>query len=458
MSRRPGSCTRATALAALLVLLVGTVPAGAQTPSPSPATSPPAAPASPAISLLPSPVPLDGPLAGIEILVAATPDPEIDVPDGDLAAIVAGTTAFALDLYRTVATEPGNLVLGPLSISTAMAMNQLGARGATEAQTAAAMHFDLPSDQLAAGFDRLARELSAIGGSRLKLALVNQLFGQRGYPFKESFLAQLGARFGAPMAVVDYGSDPDGVRQLINAWVASQTNDRIKDLLPPGSVDALMRLILVNAVYLKADWAQPFNAAFTEKRPFRLASGKRVRVPTMRLERITVPVKSGDGYRAVELPYVGDRLAMLIVVPDDLAAFERGLTPETYGAIVAGLADAEDGVALSLPKYSARTAVDLKPALGALGIVDLFSEALADLSGISDEPGLHVSAAVHQAFVKVAEKGTEAAAATAIGDRGTSGPPPSFDVDRPFLWFIRDRETGAVLFLGRVSDPRDTAK
>jgi len=342
-----------------------------------------------------------------------------------------------------------------LSISFAMAMNQMGARGTSESQTAARMHFDLPSDRLAAGFDRLSRELAALAGPRLTISLVNQLFGQRDYPFEEPFLETLGSRFGAPMAVVDYG-DAEAVRVLINAWVASQTNDRIKDLLPQGSIDGLTRLVLVNATYLKADWARPFNAAFTEDRPFRLATGERVKVPTMSFGHFGAPVGRGDGYRAIELSYDGDRLAMLVVVPDDLAAFQASLTAETYDAIVASLAD--DGVALTLPRFSARTRVNLAGPLRALGITDVFEAKLADLSGISPEPGLHVSAAVHQAFVKVAEKGTEAAAATAIGDSGTSGPPPAFRVDRPFLWFIRDRETGSVLFMGRVSDPRDTVK
>jgi serpin B len=453
MSHRPGSRSFIALLTAALLLPAGSLAGSAQSPSASPSASPgPATVATPA----PSPSSLDGPLAGIEVLVRGTRDPAVAVPDEDLAAVVAGSTAFALDLYRTIAEQPGNLVVGPLSISTAMAMNHMGARGDTETQTAAGMHFDLPSDRLAAGFDRLARELAAIARPKLELSLVNQLFGQRDYPFEEPFLETLGRRFGAPMAVVDFG-EAEAVRQLINAWVASQTNDRIKDLLPEASIDALTRLVLVNATYLKADWARPFNTALTEKRPFRLASGKRVRVPMMVDDHFGARVGSGDGWRSIELPYVGDRLAMLFIVPGDLAAFEAELTTEAYDAVVASLA--EGTVALSLPRFSARTQVDLVPALRSLGIEDLFVPFVADLSGISTaDPGLHVSAAVHQAFVKVAEKGTEAAAATAIGDSGTEGPPPAFAVDRPFLWFIRDRETGAILFLGRVSDPRDRAR
>ena len=453
MSRRPGSILLPAAMAAAIL---ATVPAGAAVlahePTPPPA---PSAAASADVSIVPAPSPLSGPLAGIEILMRGERDPDAVVPDEDLGAVVEGNTAFALDLYRGIASVPGNLVLGPLSISFAMAMTQMGARGTSESQTAAGMHFDLPSDRLAAGFDRLARELEDLVGPKVTLSLVNQLFGQRGYPFEEPFLDVLGRRFGAPMAVVDYG-DPEAVRALINAWVASQTNDRITDLLPPDSIDDLTRLVLVNATHLLADWASPFNAAFTEDRPFQLASGETVEVPTMSDRRFTGPIGHGDRYRAIELPYDGDRLAMLIVVPDDLAAFQAGLTAEAYDAIVASLA--EDRAALTLPTFSARTRVDLAEPLQALGITDIFHSELADLSGIGPDPDLHVSAAVHQAFVTVAEQGTEAAAATAIGVSRTSGPPPPFAVDRPFLWFIRDRETGSVLFMGRVSDPRDTVK
>ena len=450
-----GRCTwtRASlAIAALSAALLATGSAGplvrAQDPSPIPSVVP-AASADIAATPIASPTP--GTLDGIELLGRGERDPDLVVPDEDLAAAVHGNTAFAFDLYRQIASQPGNLVTGPLSISFAMAMNQMGARVATETQTAKAMHFELPSARLAAAFDRLNRELESVAGPKLTISLVDQLFGQRGYPFEEPFLATLSSHFGAPMAVVDY-ADPEAVRPLINAWVASQTNERITDLVPQGALSALTRLVLVNAMYLKADWAVPFNAAFTKDRSFRLASGKEVKVPTMSMD-IAQPIARGHGYRAIELPYDGDRLAMLIVVPSDLGAFEAGLTSDAYDAIVGSLE--QDTVALTMPTFSARTSVGLAEPLKALGITDMFDPALADLSGISPEPGLHVDAAVHQAFVKVAEQGTEAAAATALGDSGTSGPPPAFKVDRPFLWFIRDRETGSILFMGRVIDPRD---
>ncbi|MCY7417814.1 MAG: serpin family protein [Chloroflexi bacterium] len=445
---RPRSFLAVAALSAALLAGPTWSAVEAQEPTLLPSVGPAA---SPEVAPTPIPSPVAGPLAGIELLVRGERDPDLVVPDEDLAAAVHGNTAFALDLYRQLASQSGNLVTGPLSISFAMAMNQMGARRATETQAADAMHFDLPPDRLAAAFDQLSREFAGLAGPKVTVSLVDQLFGQRAYPFEEPFLATLSSHFGAPMAVVDY-ADPEAVRQLINDWVASQTNERITDLVPPGALSTLTRLVLVNAMYLKADWAAPFNAAFTTDRSFRLASGKKVKVPTMSMTTRQA-VARGNGYRAIELAYDGDRLAMLIVVPSDLAGFEAGLTSDAYDAIVGSLE--QDTVALTMPTFSARSSVGLTEPLKALGITDMFDPALADLSGISPEPGLHVGAAVHQAFVKVAEQGTEAAAATAIGDTGTSGPPPAFKVDRPFLWFIRDRGTGSILFMGRVTDPRD---
>ena len=444
------------AVAALGAALLTTGAAGSAAQTQDASSSPSVGPSpSPVVAGTPTTSPTLGPLAGIELLVRGTPDPGLVVADEDLAAVVHGNTAFALDLYRQVASSRGNLVLGPLSISTAMAMEQMGARGVTADQIAAAMHFDLPDDRLAAGFDRLDRELEGLAGPKVTVSLVNQLFGQQGHPFEDAFLATLSSRFGAPLAVVDY-SDPEAVRLLINAWVASQTADRIKDLLAPGILSESTKLVVANATYLKADWAQSFNAALTQPRTFHLASGKTVKVPMMAAEE-GFPIALGKGYRALELPYDGDRLAMLIVVPDDLAAFQQRLTADSYDAIVGALHPRT--LDLRLPRFAARASVDLAGPLKALGIVDAFDPALADLSGISPE-GLSVGAVVHQAFVEVAEKGTEAAAATVVesGDSGFERPPLDFRIDRPFLWFIRDRVTGSVLFMGRVEDPRDTVK
>ena len=271
-SRRGSPSVLSVPLLAAVFLAAGSLPSAvrAQEPSVPPSVVAPSIPSpagSPAASVVPDP------FAGIELLVRGERDPGLVVPEEDLAALVHGNTAFALELYQRLARGADNLVLGPLSISYAMAMNQVGARGTTATETGRAMHFDLPVDRLAAAYDRLDRDLEALAGPALTISLVDRLFGQQGYPFKEPFLETLSTRFGAPMAVVDY-ADPEAVRQLINRWVAGETADRIRTCCPPARSPRATRLVLVNATYLNADWATPFNAAFTEERPFRIASGR----------------------------------------------------------------------------------------------------------------------------------------------------------------------------------------
>jgi serpin B len=388
----------------------------------------------------------------VEVLDAGDRGVAPVVAPEDLASVVAGDTAFAIDLYRSVADDAENVVLGPLSISVAMAMQHAGARGDTAAQLQRAMHFELPTERLDTAFDALGRSLAATNGPGVTSTLVNQLFGQASYPFEPAFLDDLGTHYDAPLATVDFGADPDAARTVINRWIADQTAGRITDLIPPGAIHELTRLVLVNATYLDAAWAHPFNAALTTERAFRLASGRRVRVPTMSRLGDEL-VARGNGYRAIELAYEGDRLAMLVVVPDDLARFERDLTPRRLDRIVDRLE--QEFVDLTMPTFSVASAVDLVPPLRALGITDAFDPKLAELSGISAEPGLHLDAAVHQAFITVGEAGTQAGAATALGDSGAEMN-TTLRINRPFLWLIRDRETGSVLYLGRVIDPRVT--
>lgn len=400
-------------------------------------------------SPLPSPM-ATAPAGPVGLLRAGVRDPAPQVPAQDLAALVTGNTGFALDLYRQVAEGADNVVLGPLSVSVAMAMQHTGTRGETAEQIERAMHFPLPGERLDAAFDVLGRSLATMSGPGLTSSLVNQLFGQASYAFEAPFLATLDARYGAPLATLDFGADPEAARAAINAWVAEQTAGRIDELLPSGAIHELTRLVLVNAMYLDAAWADPFNAALTEPRRFRLASGDRVPVPTMARVGHDL-VARGEGYRAVELPYVGDRLAMLVIVPDDLADFEGRLSPDRLDRIVDRLE--EEYVDLTVPTFGTASTVDLVEPLRELGISDAFDPDLADLSGMTAEPRVHVDAAVHQAFITVGEAGTQAGAATAIGD-SAAAMPTTLHVNRPFLWLIRDRETGSILYLGRVTDPR----
>jgi serpin B len=390
-------------------------------------------------------------------------DTSPDVSRETVEQLAASNRDLAFSLYRQVSAGAGNLLFSPHSISTALAMTYAGAQGRTEAEMASALHFELPEAELHQAFNRLDLDLQQratlpdayVGkGDGFELDIVNATIGQTGFPFLSSFLDVLAVNYGAALYLLDFANNPDASRERINAWIEEQTNNRIMSLLPPGSIDALTRLVLVNAIYFRASWKHPFDPADTSPDPFRLLDGSTVTVPTMH-GQLTTRYAAGDGYAAVELPYLGDELAMTVIVPDagrfaDVESrFDRGF----FDGVIAGMRTYQ--VTLSLPKYSFRTNLGLVPPLQALGMNAAFDPARADFSGMSSEADdLHISAIVHQAFIDVNEAGTEAAASTAVVISVTSLP-ESVDlaVDRPFLFAIRDRPTGEVLFLGRVMDP-----
>jgi serpin B len=380
----------------------------------------------------------------------------------DLAAQVAGNTDLALDLYAYLAESTAdNLFFSPHSISTALAMTWAGANGQTEQQMAETLHFVLPQERLHPVFNELDLQLESRAeggegsdGQGFRLRLVNSSWAQRDYPILTTFLDVLAESYGAAVRLVDFIGDAEGARQTINAWVEGQTEDRIQDLLPTGSVDALTRLVLVNAVYFNAAWAQPFGEEYTYDATFFRPDGGSVTVPMMHQED-SFPYARGDGWQAIELPYEGEDLGMLILVPDRgrFAEIEGHLDAAGLTALVGALADRE--VRLSLPRWTlAGTTFSLKEALSELGMASAFTPE-ADFSAITGARDLWIDDVLHQAFVKVDESGTEAAAATAVPLTLAAAPGDTvvLDVDRPFLYLIRDRPTGAVLFLGRVMDP-----
>jgi serpin B len=284
------------------------------------------------------------------------------------------------------------------------------------------------------------------------LRIANQAFAQGDFPLEAAYLDALAARFGSGIRLVDFIRNAEGARGDINAWVDERTEGRIPELLPQDSIDELTRLVLVNAVYLKAAWLAPFDEEATAPGPFHRLDGSTIDVPTMH-DTLGLRYAEGRSWQAVELPYVGRQLGMLIVLPDELPAFEAAFDGASFEKITEAL-EAER-VAMSLPRFGIESKLDLKTVLGAMGMPLAFDPVRADFSGITPVDDLYISGVIHQANIDVDEEGTEAAAATGVVMGTTSAPPPPIpmSVDRPFLFALRDLETGAILFLGRVVEP-----
>lgn len=392
-------------------------------------------------------------------------EPEADgaelVAVGLCVPAAAGRT-FAFDLYRALRTEPGNLFVSPYSVFAALAMTLAGARGVTAAQIAATLRWDADPDALGAAFAALDETLSARGtpaapyeGEGFAFHVVNAMWTQAGFPLLESFVAALETDYRAGLRELDFARDPSAARRTINDWVAEQTANRIVDLIPEGAIDTLTRLVLTNAIYFNAPWLHPFDPERTTTESFALLDGGRVDVSMMHTTE-SLLYAAWDGGVAFELPYNGNELAMIVLVPDEgtFDAFDAALTVEIFDGVVASLASRS--IALGFPRFTFVYAASLVDPLTALGMTDAFDGARADFSGITGERDLVVSDVLHKAFVAVDEAGTEAAAATAVVFRGTGMPiePVVVTVDRPFLFVVRDRPTGSVLFVGRVVSPQ----
>ena len=384
-----------------------------------------------------------------------------DVSEADLATLVDGNSVFALELYQQLGQEDGNLFYSPYSISLALAMTYAGARGETGQQMADTLHFILSQDRLHPALNSLDLELSQRGegakgkdGEGFRLNIVNAIWGQKDYHFLPTFLDLLAENYGAGLRTLDFANAPEESRITINNWVSDQTENRIEDLIPRGLIDALTRLVLTNAIYFNAAWQHPFNEDVTEDGPFYLLDGGQVTVPMMR-QTESFGYAQGDGYQVVELPYDGRELSMVILLPQpgQFERFEGSLDAQWVNAIVEEL---EPGrVAVTMPRFEFESAFSLNEILAAMGMPVAFSGG-ADFSGMTGNTDLFISHVVHKAFVCVDEAGTEAAAATAVVMKLTAAPGTPVEVvtvDRPFVFLIRDIETGTILFVGRIVDP-----
>jgi serine protease inhibitor len=380
-------------------------------------------------------------------------------PGSSTAAAEASNAVDAFGFELLPYAGAGNAVISPASIALALSMARAGAAGETATQMDAVLH-GLWASGGGTGLASFDRALNGLSGSftdangdkqTVEVRVANASFAQRNLAFVQAYLDSLATDFDAGERLADFASDPEAARKAINAWVSDQTNGRIPQLL--GSLDNATRLVLVNAIYMKAAWRDPFIVEATTDAAFTKADGSQVTVPTMRHLVDSARYASGTGWQAVELEYGQGPLAMDIVVPTDLAAFEKTLDGAAWNAIVGALNGGE--VDLSLPRFKTETKLELADALAALGMPIAFDADKADFSGMTTQERLFIAAVIHQANISVDEKGTEGSAATAVVMAGTAAPTEivHLKVDRPFLFAVRDTASGAIVFLGRIVDP-----
>jgi len=374
-----------------------------------------------------------------------------------LPMVVKGNAAFALNLYGELRGKEGNLFFSPHSLSTALAMTYAGARGNTARQMAEALQFSLDREQLHPAFAALQARFQAVQDrGEVRLSVANALWAQQGYAFLEEYLARVEEHYGVRISAVDYVQDAEGARTRINAWVEEKTENKINDLIPPGVLTALTRLILVNAIYFKGNWASQFDPGFTYEAPFWMTPDHEVAVPMMS-QQGQFGYAEWDELQALEMPYVGHELSLVVLLPreaGELAELEDALNPETLERWTKSLRKRE--VQVFFPRFKITAQFLLNHSLANLGMVDAFDMNKADFSGMDGLANwLYIAAVLHKAFIEVAEEGTEAAASTAVVMelRSLPLPPPTFRADRPFLFLIRETRTGSILFLGRMVQP-----
>ncbi len=404
------------------------------------------------------------------LLFLSSPESRELDPDNtgdEFNSFVAGNNFFAVDLYRSISSESGNLFFSPYSISVAMAMTWAGARNQTETQIANTMNFSFHQEKLHSLFNELGLGLKnrdqgdpANNDKYLKLNIGNEVWGQKDHSFLNTYLDTLMINYGAGIRLVDFMNDPEQSRLTINDWVAEQTENKIKDLLDQDDVTNDTKLVLTNTIYFNASWGMPFDPVHTYDGVFHLDDGTTVTVPMMISREGSgengekyAAVRGAD-YTAVQLPYYGNAFSMLIIVPDAgmFNGFEQNLSSMAIDEIVKSLEIRE--VDLRMPKFEYGAKLDLSETLIDMGIIDAFDADKADFSGMDGSLNLYIGKVIHQAAITLDEAGTEASAAAAVTMSYTSTPDPlGIIIDRPFIYLIRDNQTGAILFLGRVKNP-----
>lgn len=375
------------------------------------------------------------------------------------ASPAAGANRFAGRLYGELAAgAEGNLVVSPYSIHSAMAMVAAGAAGNTESQMAAALNLPGAAEDRSAAIQSILKRITAVGAAGdVTLEAAHRVWVQESYPLLPAFTGSVERTFGAGFATADFTRQAEPARRRINAWVEEKTRNRIRDLLPAGILTPLTRMVLVNAVYFYGTWAVPFSEAQTRPEPFFAAPDQPRDTPMMNAKLERVGYREEAGLQICELPYKGGALSMVVLLPEagGLPALEARMAREGFDAVCGRLIP--QTVQTALPKFKIEAQFGLNDPLIRLGMRDAFDAQLADFSGMTGTRDLFVSAVVHKAFIEVNEKGTEAAAATGVIMATRSMPIEKrivFRANRPFLFALRDRESGLVLFIGRVADPK----
>lgn len=391
-------------------------------------------------------------------------DPEAS--ESRVAALSDSQMSFATDIYGQLRDEnPGaNFFYSPYSLSTILSMAYAGAEESSESQLGEALHLSISEETLHPAANALALSLQSSGdggdgetrrGTPFQLRLADAVWGQSGFSIREPYLDTLVRHYGAGLKTLDFRNDPESARETINRWVAQQTDEKIEDLLPDGSLDSRTRLVLTDAIYFEATWANTFDEEKTEEGPFTTLDGETVQTPMMHGElRGGTNVAEGDRWTAVELPYVGGETSMVAILPDEGAfeAVEEELSVEWLNEVFGQLEP--QALDLTMPRFELESAFSAKSLLGELGVKAPFDPEAADFTGIAETDDLFLTDVVHKAYVSVDEEGTEAAAASGATMGVTSMPQyREVSLDRPFVFAIRHRETGTLLFVGRVTDP-----
>ena len=391
-------------------------------------------------------------------------DTQPAVSPEDLQALSEANAAFAFNFYNQIKDKPGNLVFSPLSLSLALSMTMAGAQGTTLSEMQQALAVGDLGDAVHPGMNALLQALAAseaeedrkAGGDPFQLNIANSTWGQAGFEINPAFLDLLAQHYGAGVYQVDFAQDPEFARQAINDWVADATAEKIPSLIPEGAINSLTRLVLANAIYFNGSWYYPFYEEATEKADFKLLDGSVSSVEMMQLGTERLAYARAEDYQLLRLPYLSQDFGMLLIVPDEGAfgEVEAGLDAQRFLDSQAEMQSRP--VFLKMPKFDFESATDASEPLKQMGMPTAFDPVMADFSAITGKPDLYITDVLHKATVSVNEKGTEAAAATAVIMAIKSAPPQepiNLVIDRPFLFAIQHLPSNTILFIGRVLQP-----